>query len=68
MSTRTIEHKAPKKQFLTLDELAAFVQDAMRSGAAGTEVVSAAVSFGGKLQSLAIDVDTAKQDPAETAN
>jgi hypothetical protein len=54
---KKVEHKAPKKQLLTLDELAAFVQDAMRSGAHGGEVVAATVSFGGKLQRVAVDVD-----------
>lgn len=54
---RKIEHAAEKKQLLTLDQLAAFVQDAMRSGASGSEVVAAAVSFGGKLQRVSIDID-----------
>ena len=53
---RRIEHKAPKKAFLTLDQLAAFVQDAMRAGADGATVVEATVSFGSKLQRVAIDI------------
>lgn len=56
MALKKIEHRAAKGQFLSLDELAAFVQEAMRSGACGDEVVQAAVSFGGKLQRLAVDV------------
>jgi hypothetical protein len=56
MATKKIEHKAGKGRTLTLDELAAFVQDAMRSGAAGDEPVSARVSFGGKIQQLSVDV------------
>lgn len=57
MALKKIEHKAPKKAFLTLDELAAFVQEAMRSGAQGSEVVQATVSLGQKLQRLAVDVE-----------
>lgn len=56
MALKKIEHRAPKGEFLTLDELAAFVQEAMRSGASGSEVVQAVVSFGGKLQRLAVAV------------
>lgn len=68
MTTRNVEHAAPKPDFITLDQLAAFVQDAMRSGATGTETVHAAVTFGGKLRSLRISVDTpVKGAPAELA-
>lgn len=56
MSTRKIEHKAPKKQTMTLDELAAFVQDAMRAGADGGEVPHAELTLGGKIKQLAVDV------------
>lgn len=65
MSSRKIEHKAPKKQVLTLDEVAAFVQDALRSGATGSEAVAATVSFGGKLQVVSVDVDVAHQHQPE---
>jgi hypothetical protein len=58
MATRKIEDAAEKKQSLTLDQLAAFVQDAMRSGASGGELVSARVSFGAKLQTISIEVET----------
>lgn len=58
MATQKIEHAAPKKQGLTLDQLAAFVQAAMRSGAAGTEVVGAGITFSGKLQKISVEVDT----------
>jgi hypothetical protein len=54
---RRIEHAAPKRGFLTLDQVAAFAQDAMRSGATGSEVVAATVSIGGKLQKLSIEVE-----------
>lgn len=56
MAMKKIEHKARKKEFLTLDELAAFTQEALRSGADGSEIVSASVSFGGKLQRLSVKV------------
>lgn len=61
---RRIEHAAPKKQHLTLDEIAAWVQDAMRSGASGSEVVAATVSFGGKLQKISIEVEATSADQA----
>jgi hypothetical protein len=57
MALTKIEHKAAKKQFLTLDEVAAFVQAARRSGASGSEVVIAGVSIGGRLQRLTIEVE-----------
>lgn len=58
MAKKKVEHAADKGQFLTLDDLAAFVQDAMRTGADGGTVVHAAVSFGGKLQKIGVDVET----------
>lgn len=58
-ATRRIEHAAPKKHLLTLDQLAAFVQDAMRSGATGNEHIDARVSFGGKLQKVSIEIEVA---------
>ncbi len=57
MAKRRIEHAAEKKQILTLDQVAAFVQDAMRSGANGSEPIEATVSIGGKLQKLAISFE-----------
>lgn len=62
MALRKIEHKAAKGAFLSLDELAAFVQEAMRSGASGGTVVEAAVSFGGKLQRLTVAAPGAVTD------
>lgn len=57
-----IEHKAPRGHFVTLDQLAAFVQEAMRAGADGATVVEGTISFGGKLQRVAIDTnDTPKE-------
>lgn len=58
MALKKIEHTAEKKQLLTLDEVAAWVQDAMRSGATGRETVAARVSFGGRLQKISVDVET----------
>lgn len=60
MALKKIEHAAARKQLLTLDEVAAWVQDAMRSGATGSETVTATVSFGGKLQKIGVQVETTK--------
>lgn len=57
MAIKPVEHGALKGRFLTLDEVAAWVQDAMRSGATGSEVVTGRVSFGGKLQKIRVDVE-----------
>jgi hypothetical protein len=57
MAMKRIEHEAEKGEFLTLDQVAAFAQDAMRSGAFGHEIVRARVSIGGKLQKLGIEVE-----------
>lgn len=62
MAMKKIEHKAPGREVLTLDELAGFVQEAMRAGADGSEVVAAVVSFGGKLRSLSVEVPVATGD------
>lgn len=53
---KEIKHTAADRH-MTLDELAAFVQDAMRSGAAGHEPVGAVVTFGGKLKAVTVEVD-----------
>lgn len=58
MAKKRVEHAADKGHFLTLDEVAAFVQDAMRSGADGSTVVQATVSIGGKLQKLSVEAET----------
>ena len=50
------EAHADSKNGMRLDELAAFVQDAMRSGADGQEVVQASVSWGSKLKSVKIHI------------
>lgn len=64
MAKKTIEHAAAKGEFLTLDELAAWVQDVMRAGVDGSTVVKAVVSFGGKLQKVSVQADmpTAAKD------
>lgn len=54
MATRRIEHTAEKKKILTLAQVAAFVEDAMRSGATGDELVEVGMSFGGKLQKIGV--------------
>ncbi|WP_405590004.1 hypothetical protein [Streptomyces sp. NBC_01190] len=58
MAKKTVEHKADKGKTLTLDEVAAFVQDAMRSGANGDELVGGRISWGGKIQKLNVEVQT----------
>ncbi|MCH0555802.1 hypothetical protein [Streptomyces sp. MUM 16J] len=58
MALKKVEHAAPKKQFMTLADLEAFVEDAKRSGAAGDVVVVATVSFSGKLQKISVEADT----------
>jgi hypothetical protein len=60
MAVKKVEHVAPKKQALTLDDVAAFVADARQSGAAGTEEIDAGITWGGKLQKLAVEVDTTR--------
>lgn len=62
MVTRRIEHTNPEGKLLTLDQIAAFVQDAMRSGATGAETVDASISFGGCLKKIGVKVkaDSAK--------
>ncbi|MEV6833524.1 hypothetical protein AB0N17_03165 [Streptomyces sp. NPDC051133] len=62
MALKKIEHAAPKKQIMTLDELEAFVRDARSTGAAGSEEILASVSWGGKLQSIAVEVEMAPAD------
>lgn len=53
-----LEIRAAKGMFLTLDDVARFVQQAMRDGASGSTVLGARVSFGSKLQALNITIDT----------
>jgi hypothetical protein len=55
---RTIEQKAGKGSYLTLNQLEEFVKAARSAGATGREVVNARVSFGGKLQQTTINIDT----------
>lgn len=56
MALKKIEHKAPKREFLTLDELAEFVREAREAGASGSEVVEVGASFGAKLQRISVEV------------
>lgn len=62
MAKRTIEIKADRGEFLTLDEVAAWVQDAMRAGADGSAVVVASVSFGQKLQKIGVTAEAGVAD------
>lgn len=55
-SVRTIVHE-PADKAMTLDELAAFVQDALRSGAAGSEVPRVRINFGGSIKRAEVSVD-----------
>lgn len=55
---KKIEHSAPKKQLLTLDQLSEFIEDAMSNGATGSEIVAAVVSWGGKLQKVSVHIET----------
>lgn len=64
MTTKKIEHNVPRDRAFTLDEVAAFVQDAMRSGASGSEVVTVSASWRMKIQRLTLDVELPAQDPA----
>jgi hypothetical protein len=57
VALKPIEHKAPRKQSMTLDDLLAFLQDARRAGASGSEPIKATVSIGGRLQALSVEVD-----------
>lgn len=68
MAVKKVGHAAPKRKVLTLDDLAAFVQDARRSGATGAEEVAAGISWGGKLQSLTIQVDVPPADRSRVAS
>lgn len=57
---RTIEHQAARGMDLTLDQLAAFVQEAMRAGVAGSMCVKARVSFGGYLRAVSVQAPVTK--------
>jgi hypothetical protein len=66
MAKKKVEHASAKGSFLTLEEVAAFVEDARRSGAVGAQIVHATVSFGGKLQKLVVDVENLPSTATET--
>lgn len=55
---KQIQHEAPKGGALTLDDVAAFVQDARQSGATGAEVVAVTATWGAKIRRLTVDVTT----------
>jgi hypothetical protein len=57
MAQKKVEHTADKGSHLTLDEVAAWVQDAMRSGASGDSPVVVRAGFSGKLQKISVDVE-----------
>lgn len=50
-----IKHSATRKT-MNLNELAAFVQHALRFGADGAETVKAAITLGGKLKDITVDI------------
>lgn len=63
---KKIEH-VPADKFMTLDEIAAFVADALAAGAKGSDIPHGRLSFGGKLQQLNIAVaDAAPAKDAES--
>ena len=53
--SQQIKHTANRRA-MSLNELAAFVQHALRSGADGTETVKAAITFSGKLKDVTVDL------------
>lgn len=57
---KQIKHTAADKT-MSLRELAAFVQDALGSGADGTEKVKARVAFSGKIKDISTDITTPQQ-------
>jgi hypothetical protein len=64
MAKKKVEHTADKGGYLTLDEVAAWVQDALRSGASGSEPVRARVNFSGTIKLIGVDVDATVKDGA----
>lgn len=64
---KQIQHEAPKGGALTLDDVAAFVEDARQSGASGAEVVAVTATWGAKIRSLTVDVTTPAPDPFSKA-
>lgn len=52
---RTVVHE-PADKAMTLDELAAFVHDAMRAGADGSELVKVRINFGGTIRRVEAEV------------
>ncbi|WP_141698376.1 hypothetical protein [Streptomyces lushanensis] len=58
---KQIRHTATDKT-MTLSELAAFVQDALNSGADGTERLKSNVAFSGRVKDLTVEVAAPPQD------
>lgn len=54
----TISHK-PDGKAITLDELAAFVQDALRAGASGSEIVKVSLNWGSSIKRIDLAIQTA---------
>ncbi|WP_329151247.1 hypothetical protein OIU91_28445 [Streptomyces sp. NBC_01456] len=63
--SKKIEH-VPAGKFTTLDEIAAFVADALAAGAKGSDIPHGRLSFSGKLQRL--DIAVADAAPAKDAD
>jgi hypothetical protein len=64
-AVRTISHE-PAGKGMTLDELAAFVQDALRSGARGGEFVKVRVNFGGTIKRAEVEIRAAETSDEKT--
>lgn len=56
---------APKRQALTLDEIAGFVADARTAGVPGNAVPVAKIRMSGKVSALTVDSDSAPTASAE---
>lgn len=60
----TIKH-VPDGKAMTLDEWAAFVQDAMRAGATGSEIPKVRINFGGTVKSAETTITA--EEPADAS-
>ncbi|MEU8590409.1 hypothetical protein AB0C59_25915 [Streptomyces sp. NPDC048664] len=62
MALKKVEHAAPRKQVMNLDDLEAFVRDARGAGATGSEVVEVEISWGGKMQRVGVAIEMVPTD------
>jgi hypothetical protein len=63
-SKKTLTHE-PDGSAMTLDELAAFVQDAMRSGASGSESPKVRITFGGGIKRIELGISERAVEDAD---